>query len=293
MRHAAAYTGGAAKASPPAKGPECSGPFPRDPLSKAAWLPPEHVPGWTVLRHATLDSTNLEARRLIERGETGKRLIVADAQTNGQCRHDRLWESPAGKGIWASFILPVAVPLETLPQSTLVLAVAVREGIMNATGVSVSIKWPNDLLGNGKKCCGLLVETAYTENSEHSPLILGVGINNKHEKNDFPEYLQDAATSLSMLSDGKDFCRKEILRHLTASIAAWFATWEEQGFSPVRAAWLAGNCTIGNRIALPEGYGHSFGTAYDLEGDGALVALTDDGTALRIDSGEIRLTNAT
>ena len=241
------------------------------------------------MRHACLDSTNLEARRLVFAGVKEKCIIVADSQTNGQCRHNRLWESPAGKGVWASYLLPVSAPLEKLPQSTLVLAVAVREGVYKATGVSLGVKWPNDLLGDGKKCCGLLVETTgVDERSGASMLILGVGVNQAQEEHDFPEYLRDTATSLYILANGERFSRKEILRCVARAIERWFVLWERGGFSPVRSEWLAGNCTIGKAVVLPEGYGYSHGVACDLEDNGALKVLTDDGAALLIDSGEVR-----
>lgn len=246
------------------------------------------VPGWPVSFHPELDSTNLEAKRRIALGETGKGLVLAESQKNGQCRHDRLWESPSGKGIWASFILPVAVPCAVLPQSTLVLAVAVREGIERATNVPLEIKWPNDLLGKGRKCCGLLVET----DSEFgpgtaTPLILGVGINCDHEAGDFPPYLRDTATSLSLLANGERFHRETVLSSVARSVEHWFAIWETEGFSPVRTAWLRRNCTLGRQIILPEGYGHARATARDLDESGALVAVTDDGGTVRVDSGEI------
>lgn len=267
-------------------------------------FPPAVVPGWAGAFHAELDSTNLEAKRRIAAGHTGKLLIIAESQANGQCRHDRLWESPPGKGIWASFILPVAVPLERLPQSTLVLAVAVREGIHEATRVSLKAKWPNDLLHLRQKCCGLLVETALATTPENPesiagkagmanpaaravPLVLGVGINCNHGADDFPPYLQGVAASLSMLAGGKRFSRAAVLLAVARSIDRWFALWQNQGFSRVREAWLAHNCTLGETVLLPEGYGHSQATAHGMDASGALVALTDGGERIRIDSGEI------
>ncbi|MCC8193286.1 MAG: biotin--[acetyl-CoA-carboxylase] ligase [Deltaproteobacteria bacterium] len=237
--------------------------------------------------HTRLDSTNLQAKRRIEEGRAGKLAVIAESQTNGQCRHDRLWESPTGKGIWASFILPVTVPLETLPQSTLVLAVAVREAVLTASGVSLRIKWPNDLLGNGKKCCGLLVETAIADHRAPAiPLVLGVGINANQDEADFPPYLRSAATSLALLSGGS-VSRAAVLTAVAAGIDRWFARWREQGFAPVREAWLACNGTLGNAIILPDGYGRRHAVAFDLDPSGALLAVTDDGERLRVDSGEI------
>lgn len=252
------------------------------------------MPGWNVSAYATIDSTNLEARRRLSAGLSDKQVIIADSQTMGQCRHDRLWESKAGRGLWASFVLPVAVPFSVLAQSTLVLAVAVREGVRNATGVRLDAKWPNDLLHGGKKCCGMLVESGeIVPHAETHSLILGVGVNTNHTATDFPAGLRGTATSLSIISGGKTFSCEDLAALIAQSIETWFARWEKEGFTPIRHAWLNGNCTIGNRVILPEGYGYSHATAHDLDKSGALVALADDGTALLIGSGEIRFTNAT
>lgn len=261
------------------------------PLATPETASPPCAQGWEVFRHASLASTNIEARHVVAAGFTRKTIIVADAQTNGQCRHDRLWESKPGMGLWASFILPVSLPFDLLPQSTLVLAVAVREGILDATSVALEAKWPNDLLGNGRKCCGLLVETGESRDSSGpTPLILGVGINLDHGAEDFPPYLRGTATSLRLLADGRKFDRGNILHAVAASIHRWFSIWETQGFSRVRDAWLAGNCTMGKRIILSDGYGYPHATAKDLDETGALLAQADDGTALLVDSGEIGFT---
>jgi birA, biotin-[acetyl-CoA-carboxylase] ligase region len=252
------------------------------------------VPGWNVAAYPLLDSTNLEAKRCIVLGCHEKLLILAESQTNGQCRHDRLWDSPANAGIWASFILPVTVPFEMLPQSTLVLAVAVQEGIAKATRIPLAIKWPNDLLGNDKKCCGLLVETALEITAQTPvPLVLGVGINCNQAQETFPLPLQKIATSLSMLASGRVFSRELILCAIAGSIDLWFGIWQTHGFSPVREAWLAHNGTLGKTVVLPEGYGQPHGKAYDLDDSGSLLVLADNNEHIRIESGEILFSNRT
>lgn len=255
--------------------------------------PPVTLSGWNISFHESLDSTNLEAKRSIARGEAGTRLILAEMQTSGQCRHDRLWESSPGKGIWASFILPVRVPPERLPQATLVLAVAVREGIHAATGVSLTIKWPNDLLGNGRKCCGLLVETALggpVRDPEN--LVLGVGINCCHMDEDFPPYLRNAAISIAMLTENVPVDRGAVIVSVAEQVAIWFDLWEREGFAPARAAWMTHNCTEGRMIALPGGYGSARAVARGINETGALVVVAEDGTSLNINSGEIVFSDA-
>ncbi len=254
-------------------------------------------PGWATERHALLDSTNARAHRRIAAGLAGKTAILADCQTAGCGRGSRVWESATDKGLWASLVLPVCVPDAALAQSTLVLAVAVREAVERGTNVSLQTKWPNDLLHAGRKCCGLLVEAGIAQAAPDAPrgsalpLVLGIGLNVNHLDDDFPAFLRETATSLRLAS-GREYGRDRILAEILGSVDQWFARWTEQGFAPVRDAWLACNCTMGRRLVLPGGYGFSHGTARDLAPDGALVVAADNGAVLHVDAGEIAFTNA-
>lgn len=240
---------------------------------------------WNVIRHDVVDSTNLEAHRLVARGGcAGPTAIVSERQTAGYGRHDRVWESAAGKGLWASFVLPAAVPAECLAQASLVLGVAAREAIADACGVELANKWPNDLLHNGRKCCGLLCEAAF--DGPVPTLILGTGINVNHRREDFSGAIGSIATSIREVS-GREHDREALLAALVASIGHWFARWERRGFAPVREAWLAGSCTMGREVALPSGYGASRGIAVDIDAFGRLVVRTPAGAAVAVDSGEI------
>ncbi|GHV55550.1 biotin--[acetyl-CoA-carboxylase] ligase [Deltaproteobacteria bacterium] len=249
--------------------------------------------GWELFHFATLDSTNREAHRRAACGLAEKTVILADCQTAGQGRHARTWESASGKGLWVSLLVPVSVPFSCLPQSTLVLAVAVREAIAAATGIDLQIKWPNDLLARGRKCCGLLVESAAMPSPPEGSalsLILGIGINLTQTEEDFPPFLREKAASLFWVS-GREHGREQILREVLRHVEQWFGLWAAQGFAPARAAWLAHNCTVGRRLILPDGYGYTCGFAADLAPDGALVARADDGVLLPIASGEIRFSD--
>ena len=249
--------------------------------------------GWTIVRCPTIDSTNAEAHRRLAAGLAEKTVILASCQTAGRGRGIRVWESAADKGLWASFVLPVAVPCAALPQATLVLAVAVREAVERASGVRLLTKWPNDLLYGSRKCCGLLVETGMTaaaprmrRHAVPATLVLGIGLNVNHLADDFPADLREKASSLR-LATGREHRCEHMLPDMLAGVDHWFCLWAEQGFAPVREAWLAASCTLGKRIVLPDGYGYPHGTAHDLSPDGALVALADDGALVRIDAGEV------
>ncbi len=259
---------------------------------------PSLPPGWTLEQHRVLDSTNAEAHRRIIAGLSAKTAILAERQTAGRGRGARAWESAEDKGLWVSLVLPVTPPLAVLAQSTLVLAVAAHEAVERAIGLRLSVKWPNDLLHEGRKCCGLLVEANIAKAASGAPrgdasamLILGIGLNIAHLPEDFPAALRERATSLRLIA-GRECSREQILRGILDSVDYWFDLWTNQGFAPVREAWLAVNCTMGRRIVLPDGYGYAHGTAHDLAPDGALVALAGDGALLRINAGEIIFCNA-
>lgn len=242
---------------------------------------------WRKFRHDSLDSTNLEAHRLIANGFAGKGLVVADEQTAGYGRHSRVWESARGKGLWASFILPAPVPAEILAQSSLVLGVAVREAVQEACGLALANKWPNDLLHDGRKCCGLLAEADFGGGTPM--LILGAGINVDHSADDFPCELRRTAVSLRSIT-GTSVDRAALLSSLADAIDAWIGTWQGCGFAPVREAWLAGNCTTGREVVLPAGYTGERGTAIGLGDNGGLLVRTPDGALVTMDSGEILFT---
>lgn len=142
-------------------------------------------------------STQLIAHDFVNKGAPHGSLVVSDHQTNGKGRLQRTWHSPNGTGIWMSLILRPEIPLHKAPQMTLLASVAITEAIAQQTGLSPSIKWPNDILLNGKKVVGILTELKAEADQVHA-VIIGPGINVNQTANDFPEELKDVATSLQM-----------------------------------------------------------------------------------------------
>jgi BirA family biotin operon repressor/biotin-[acetyl-CoA-carboxylase] ligase len=208
---------------------------------------------------------------------------VADSQSAGRCRHKIIWESPSNLGLWLSFVWFSKVTWAQMPQSTLVLAVAVKEAIKEACDLDLGIKWPNDLLGGGKKCAGLLVETA--PKSPQKALVLGIGINLSQRCRDFPISLRDTATSLGMLSGNFNLSRTKLTFSLAYRIKYWFEKWELEGFTEVRRAWLKDNLTLGREIVVDNGLPL---LAIDLDQSGALVAKTTNDQIVTFNTGEIR-----
>lgn len=162
------------------------------------------------------DSTNNEARRRAEEGACDGTLVVALEQSAGKGRRGRTWFSISGTGIWMSLLLRPEIPPECASMLTLVAALAVEAAIRRVTGLEGQIKWPNDVILDKKKVCGILTEMS-TEMEHIHYVVVGIGIN--VSITEFPEELQDKATSLSFYTD------KTINRaKLTAAVAE---AWEE------------------------------------------------------------------
>ncbi|MEN3931604.1 biotin--[acetyl-CoA-carboxylase] ligase [Microvirga sp. W0021] len=243
-----------------------------------------------IIRHQVIDSTNREAARLIATGQSGDSVIVSERQTAGQGRYDRRWESRSNLGLLFSAIRTVKINLENLPQATLVAAVAVADGIEATTGLAPKVKWPNDLLINGRKICGILVENpvGYSNNRDDvHTLVFGVGINVSQQTTDFSSELTDRATSLAIALEGKEIDKVLLLEAVVQKLDEWLAVWSTQGFTSIRDAWLSRNCTIGQRILLSDAATAEYGEAIGLTPDGGLSIRFDSGIVQNVDAGEI------
>lgn len=164
-----------------------------------------------IIRYKETDSTNLRAKEAGNKGVSADTLFIADKQTAGVGRRGRSWESPEGENIYMSLLLKPDIEPSKAPMLTLVMAVAVAEGIWQATGIDTLIKWPNDIIINKKKVCGILTEMTL-DGTAIKYVVIGVGIN-VNQKGFIPE-LKDKATSLlletSVVQD-REFDREAII----------------------------------------------------------------------------------
>lgn len=132
--------------------------------------------GHPVSFYAQINSTNLQAKLDAEAGAGEGALVVADMQTAGRGRRGRTWNSPAGTNVYFTLLLKPAYPVDKVSAVTLVMALAVAEGIRETCGLDTGIKWPNDIVVNGKKVCGILTEMSMERDFVHH-VVIGVGIN--------------------------------------------------------------------------------------------------------------------
>lgn len=170
-------------------------------LKKTAWV------GERILCYEKTDSTNIQAKRLAEEGAVHGTLVVAERQEAGKGRRGRSWESPKGSGIFMTLLLRPEVKPEDASMLTLVAAMAVAKAIRTLYELPAEIKWPNDIVLNGRKICGILTEMS-TEIDAINYVVIGIGINVSNRK--FPEELSSIATSLA-LESGKDIHRAEVI----------------------------------------------------------------------------------
>ena len=234
-----------------------------------------------VLRFESLPSTNTELARLAAEGAVEGLAVVADEQTAGRGRLQRAWSSPKGAGLYFSILLRPAIPTEHWPLITFMAALAVGDALNEATGLQTDIKWPNDLLSNERKICGILAEAIETPTGR--AVILGVGIN--LTQNAYPPELETVATSVSEATGQKPE-RETILAALLRALPRWYSLLNEQsGREKIVAAWTnRSSYANGKLVQVSNGNEVWQGTTCGVEHDGALRL----GTA----SGEIKLVRA-
>jgi BirA family biotin operon repressor/biotin-[acetyl-CoA-carboxylase] ligase len=230
-----------------------------------------------------LDSTNAEARRRAEAGERGPVWLLARRQTAGRGRRGRAWEAGQGN-LAATLLLTLDKPPLEAAQLAFVAGLAVDEmARAYAQEASIALKWPNDLLIEGRKVSGMLIESG--QGAGGLWLAVGIGVNLL----DYPEDVERPATALARhLQAGiAPPTSDEALGRLAAAFDRWFNLWLEQGFGPIRAVWthramgLGGPCTARlDREAVS-------GTAEGLDADGALLLRLPRGDLRRITAGDV------
>lgn len=163
--------------------------------------------GCEIYYFGSIDSTNTKAKELAEEGHPSGMLVVADRQTAGKGRRGRSWESPSGIGIFMTLMLKPEINPNHASMLTLVAAMATTRAIRRVTGVPAMIKWPNDIVMNGKKVCGILTEmSAQFDYINH--IVIGIGINVHNE--DFPEEIAQTASSI-YLESGQHIHRASLI----------------------------------------------------------------------------------
>jgi BirA family biotin operon repressor/biotin-[acetyl-CoA-carboxylase] ligase len=236
-----------------------------------------------IYRFRTVSSTQDIARELAEDG-VKEGIVIADMQTKGRGRADRIWHSPSG-GLWLSIILrPKVEPVYCL-RLVLILGLAVVRAIRAVTGLNALIKWPNDVVIDGKKVCGILIESETVEDLVKY-VIIGVGINVNVKLEELPLNVRAEATSLSEKLGG-NVSNEEVLRALLTEFKALYKL-----FLRGETGWIneyrEKSCILGRDVNVTNDAGLTIcGTAVDVDDYGRLVVKLSDKTVRRLDYGEV------
>ena len=221
-------------------------------------------------------STNFTAKALAYHGAEDGTVVVAEEQSEGKGRLDRKFFSPRGGGIFFSIILrPKFLPHDA-PKCTLMAAVAVAE-TMEKFGIHAEIKWPNDIMHDGRKVVGILTESS-GEIGKINYMVVGIGINVNMKREDFPEEIRDVASSLLEIK-GELVPRVKFFRTLLEEFDKLYIEVNENGFEKIFSAWRKYNITLGEKVKVISANSEdSFeGVAIDIDANGALVVDTVQG----------------
>jgi BirA family biotin operon repressor/biotin-[acetyl-CoA-carboxylase] ligase len=242
-----------------------------------------------IYTYDQVDSTNIIGKKFAAEGKEEGTFIIAEEQTKGKGRMGRDWVSPYGKGIWLSFILrPEIIPLRA-SEITFVIAVGIMEGIKKHINKEVKIKWPNDILLDGKKIVGILTEIS-AEMERINYIVAGIGINANQDIEDFPEDIRVKATSLR-LNTGKYINRNELLRELIEEMERIYFIYKNEGFKKILEFWKENNATLGRRVKAITFDGEITGVAERIDDEGYLIILDDQGNENKILAGDVSLRN--
>lgn len=230
------------------------------------------------------DSTNIQARKLAEAGAPSGTLVVAESQNAGKGRRGRSWSSPPGSSIYMSVLLRPDISPQCASAVTLLAGMATARGIREKTGLPVQIKWPNDLVIDGRKICGILTEMSAEMEQIHY-IVTGIGINVNQQE--FPEEISRTATSL-YLTSGKAFRRSEII----ACTIHWFERYYEKfasacDLSALKEEYESMLANMDREVAVLDPAGEYRGICRGIDKDGELLVECRDGSIRRVLSGEV------
>lgn len=233
-----------------------------------------------------VDSTNLMAKKLGEEGVPSGTLVAADRQTAGRGRRGRAWESPAEANIYMSLLLRPEILPDLAPMLTLVMAQSAAEAVSGITESFVQIKWPNDIVMNGKKICGILTEMS-TEIDWINYVVIGVGMNVNQEE--FPEELREKATSL-FRETGRKISRAALITAVMKRFEENYKLFmKKKDVSAIRDAYNRILINRGQEVRVLDPNHEYSGYALGINDRGELLVRREDGGIEEVYAGEVSI----
>lgn len=239
-----------------------------------------------------VDSTNAALRRLADAGGAEGEVLIAGRQTAGRGRSDRSFYSPEGTGIYCSVLLRPTCPPALAPRLTTAAAVAVMEGIREVYGIRTQIKWVNDLYCEGRKVCGILVESAVdSEANRLAYAVVGFGINLLPPPDGFPREIAQTAGALFASPQLLPFPSQEAARLplIAAVLERFFYFYDHLKEGLHLPAYREASFLRGKRVTYLQGRDSLSATVVDIDPDGNLLLRKDSGELCSFGSGKISL----
>ena len=234
---------------------------------------------------SVIDSTNLECKRIAENGDfVDGTLVVADRQDAGRGRRGRSWECPAGINIAMSLLLKPDIAPDKASMLTIVMAMAVAKATMRASGLDVKIKWPNDILLNKKKFCGILTEMSVEFDYIHY-VVIGVGINVNQLV--FPEEIKDIATSIKLQND-KEISRAQLVAFVMEEFEDLYEKFlNTQNLENLIEEYNNLLISLNSEVRVLDPKGEFTGISKGINSEGELIVELDDGREVNVFAGEV------
>lgn len=240
-----------------------------------------------IFRYENTDSTNIRAMELAARGAVEGTLVIAEEQSHGRGRLDRLWFSPGRENIYLSFIVRPSLSPTEASRMALLAVVAAAEAVIGATGLAACAKWPNDVLVGGRKIASVLLEMAM-EMDAIEYMVVGLGINVNSPAERFPPDIREKATSI-LAETGRQFPRVFLLCRFLELFEKGYNELRESGFQPVVNRWKALTNMTGKKATVKTINGSYKGVITDMDGDGFLILRDEKGLERRLFSGDITI----
>lgn len=234
----------------------------------------------------SIDSTNSYGKKISESDFMEGTVIITEEQTAGRGRLGREWVSPKGNGVYLSIMLKPDIKPIQATQITIIAAYAVAKTIRDVFKLNALIKWPNDIVINGRKVCGILTEMG-AEIDKVNYLIVGIGINANIEKKQLSDYDLETATSLR-IEIGERIDRKTLLSKVLTNFEKLYLDFiTKLDIRNIIGNYKEINVTLGRRVRLISNKNEIYGEAIDINDLGQLVVKTDIGEIKEIVSGEV------
>lgn len=240
--------------------------------------------GREIYDFGEVDSTNIIAKAKAREGAAEGTIFIAESQIAGKGRLGKTWSSPAGTGIWMSIIARPKIAPQEVSGITLVAGLAICRAIRKTTDLPAYIKWPNDIVVNGKKICGILTEMS-AEMERVNYVVIGIGIN--ANITDFPKELHGLATSLKIES-GVHYRRKDIVASLLMFFETYYKRYLQAGSLEGILEDYKDLCiTLKNEVTIISKDQAYKARPVDIDETGALIVEKEDGARVTVTSGEV------